>query len=148
MIRPSDFADFSSSFLFNNQLLTFNIGSAEFRNVELPTTNIPVLSIAPLWDDFFLTGGSYQGVFYQLGPNNQSVIFEYRLRRAGVPESLYQFQLLYDLASPGVVVFRYFATAETGGMSTIGIQGCEFLHFLLHVPLVFYSQITRPSIHL
>lgn len=109
------------------------MGTAEFRNVELPTMNIPAFSAAPLWDDFFLTGSSYQGVFYQLGPNNRSVIFEYRLRRAGVPESLYQFQLLYDAdEAPGVVRYRYFATAESGGTSTIGVQGCMIF------PLFFF----------
>ena len=113
-----------------NKLLSLDMGSVEFRNVELPTMNIPAFSAAPLWDDFFLTGGSFQGVFYQLGPNNRSVIFEYRLRRAGVPESLYQFQLLYDAdEAPGVVRYRYFATADLGSMSTVGVQGCKWFFF-------------------
>jgi len=49
-----------------------------------------------------------------------------------VPAVVYQFQAVYDYASPGVWVFKYYSVPDGGANALIGIQGqgtTEFSQF-------------------
>lgn len=46
-------------------------------------------------------------------------------------DEMYQFQLEYRGATPGVVVFRYFVVGENGKGAGIGVQGGKFCDLLL-----------------
>jgi hypothetical protein len=79
--------------------------------------------MSPFWDDLMIAQDTNQGVYYEV--IDETVTFEWLLSRSGNSSDLYQFQLLYNSAQPGIVKYRYFATGNGGSTASIGVQGCE-----------------------
>ncbi|KAI5235488.1 hypothetical protein E4T43_09234 [Aureobasidium subglaciale] len=112
------------SFPSTNGLLTLVDSSTTYDNAGgLPNPYIPIYAAAPFFDDLIKFGENNDaGIFYQT--TSTSVIYEYRLARAGTYET-YHFTLSYDSTQPGIFVYRYYDIGGDQGSSSaaIGIQG-------------------------
>ncbi|KAI5277000.1 hypothetical protein E4T47_00019 [Aureobasidium subglaciale] len=114
----------AKSFPSTNGLLTLIDSSTTYDNAGgLPNPYIPIYAAAPFFDDLIKFGENNDaGIFYQT--TSTSVIYEYRLARAGTYET-YHFTLSYDSTQPGIFVYCYYDIGGDQGSSSaaIGIQG-------------------------
>ncbi|KAI5212952.1 hypothetical protein AUEXF2481DRAFT_6754 [Aureobasidium subglaciale EXF-2481] len=114
----------AKSFPSTNGLLTLIDSSTTYDNAGgLPNPYIPIYAAAPFFDDLIKFGENNDaGIFYQT--TSTSVIYEYRLARAGTYET-YHFTVSYDSTQPGIFVYRYYDIGgdQGSGSAAIGIQG-------------------------
>ncbi|KAI9684066.1 MAG: hypothetical protein M1822_005894 [Bathelium mastoideum] len=114
----------TKTFPSTNGILALDYGSAQYYQAPLPAASIPPYTACAFWDDLYLYGGTNEGLYYQTNTSNGGVAtYEYVLAQAGVPADLYQFQVVYRAANPGVVEFWYYVVGKLGGLAVVGVQG-------------------------
>lgn len=112
-----------------NSFISLLIGSQQYQAAELPTPDIPANSFVPFFDDLAINADvdPLQGVFYSIGETGVTV--ECYVSRASDPNVIFQFNVEYDTAVPGVAVYSYYrvgASTDNGLFASVGIQGDEF----------------------
>ncbi|KAK2060192.1 hypothetical protein LY76DRAFT_420450 [Colletotrichum caudatum] len=112
-------------FITSNGLLSLFTSSDEFRNNPLPDRGIPAVSVLTYFDDLELYPSTNQIVTYQVfgsGAGNRTVTFEWNTARFRFPDQFYHFTATFQEGLPGIVVYRYYSTADKGGNATVGAQ--------------------------
>ena len=112
-----------------NGILSFNEGSAQFEDVQLPTADIPTYALAPFWDDTAMFGNTTkrQGIYYQR--DSTGITFEYYLSRPYVSTLNYHYTVSYAYARPNVYVIQYLNVddehQDQGYIASVGMQGSK-----------------------
>ena len=123
---------YSSNFFINsNGMITFGsglTGSASYTNTDL--TNAPSQAIiAPLWDDWVITGGSQSAVYWQVQGSGASQRFIVQWNDVSAYQGAQTGQVTFEviLNADGTMIFNYqnlnSADFAAGGASaTVGIK--------------------------
>ena len=114
-----------------NGFISLSQGSPQYQPAALPLTYLPNNTVAPFFDDLYLSGTSVpaQGIFYQFNAAQTAVTYEYYMGRKDQTANVYHFTVDYDSATPGVFVFKYYSTGgptDNGAKCAVGIQGSKF----------------------
>ncbi|KAK1962617.1 hypothetical protein LY78DRAFT_661057 [Colletotrichum sublineola] len=112
-------------YVSTNGLLSLFDSAPKQGNNPLPDLGIPATSVLTYFDDLELFPSTNQIVAYQVfgsGPGNRTVTFEWNTARYKFPNQLYHFTATFQEGQPGIVVYRYYSTADQGGSATVGAQ--------------------------
>jgi len=110
------------------------------RNGPIPDSTFPQNSAMIFWDDFYITKGTSQGIFYELSGSAGARVLsvEYNVGKFGVPHAKYHFQVTYQQQQPNVLLVKYFEVYDTVKVPTVGIQGRKYYFlFLIHPAIEF-----------
>lgn len=95
--------------------------------MSLPSTSIPLYSIAPYWVKLgWATEASQQGIYYQFGTNTAggpTLSIEFYLTDAATLSKIFHYIVWYDSANAGTWWVYYFTASDQGQSETIGAQG-------------------------
>ncbi|KAK2039647.1 hypothetical protein LZ31DRAFT_606004, partial [Colletotrichum somersetense] len=112
-------------YVSSNGLLSLFNSSSYWENKPLPDSGIPAVSVLTYFDDLQLNPSTNQVVAYQVfgfGPGNRTVTFEWNAAGFKSPDQFYHFTATFQEGLPGIVVYRYYSTADKGGSATVGVQ--------------------------
>ncbi|KAH7036443.1 hypothetical protein B0J12DRAFT_265966 [Macrophomina phaseolina] len=117
----------STVYISTNGILSFEPTIAWDASL-LPSTNLPSIAAAPYWTDLSIPFQEFTwGIWYSLDTSANALVVEWILGKAGNLDEIYQFQLEYRSAAPGVLVYRYFVVGGNGKGAGVGVQGGKFL---------------------
>ncbi|KAK1990022.1 hypothetical protein LX36DRAFT_754401 [Colletotrichum falcatum] len=109
----------------SNGLLSLFTPTTAYQNKPLPDLTIPAVSVLTFFDDLQLFPNTNQIVAYQIfgsGEGNRTVTFEWNTAGYQFPDQFYHFTATFQESQPGVVVYRYYSTADEGSSATVGAQ--------------------------
>lgn len=70
-------------------------------------------------------GATAFGIWYYV--SGTTVTVEWLVTRSGFPNDVYQFQIIYSTATPGVWTYRYYVAGNAGASASVGVQGSKSL---------------------
>ncbi|EOD45038.1 putative subtilase family serine protease protein [Neofusicoccum parvum UCRNP2] len=110
-------------FVSSNGILSFS-PSNSWETALLPSNKLGDVAVAPYWTDLSVPFQEFTyGIWFAVDAGAGTLVVEWIIGKAGNMDEMYQFQVLYERAMPGVVTFRYFVVGANGKGVGIGVQG-------------------------
>ncbi|KAK5132966.1 hypothetical protein LTR08_008329 [Meristemomyces frigidus] len=139
----------TTSYASTNGFISIGYGSSQYQADTLPDVHIPNSTVAPFFDDLYLTGTSSpkQGIFYQINAA-QNITYEYYLGRMGTSE-IFHFTVDYNIATQGVFVFTYYSagnTTDQGIYASVGTQELSITGGQIGTQYSFQSAQINPGL--
>jgi autotransporter-associated beta strand protein len=142
---------YSSVYVSSNGLLTFGSGNSVYRNTDL-TSDPSQATIAPLWDDLYVSGAAQSGVYWQVQGTGASQRLVVQFNDVSfVNSASYTGPLTFEaiLNADGTIIFNYknlnSGDSNAGGAHAVvgikdaGAQGSDRL-------LISYRSSSSPYV--
>ncbi|KAJ9629704.1 hypothetical protein H2203_002085 [Taxawa tesnikishii (nom. ined.)] len=112
--------------LLSLNLVDYDTQFNQYQNEGLPSSQLPDITFAPLWDDLKLWSGedSKQGIFYDISGDigSRTVTFEYYIGTYNDATDISHFTMTFYEDRQGVVDYKYYEVNGNGDSVTVGAQ--------------------------